>query len=96
MIKDHINVKYYSKEHDKIQAHRSSPSDYVLVNISRFAVKVLISRAKLIICFSWEERLPRVSILACIMSSKILSLILLLPDLTLDVILQSELCSLSF
>ncbi|KAJ2960158.1 hypothetical protein NQZ79_g4530 [Umbelopsis isabellina] len=31
MIKDHINVKYYSKEHDKIQAHRSSPSDYVLL-----------------------------------------------------------------
>ncbi|KAG2174101.1 hypothetical protein INT43_004121 [Umbelopsis isabellina] len=31
MIKDHINVKYYNKEHDRIQAHRSSSSDYVLL-----------------------------------------------------------------
>jgi tubulin--tyrosine ligase len=31
MIKDHIGVKYYSRQGDRVQSHKSAPNDFVLV-----------------------------------------------------------------
>ncbi|KAG2180476.1 hypothetical protein INT44_003480 [Umbelopsis vinacea] len=32
MIKDHIGVKYYSRQSNRIQAHKSAPNDFVLLS----------------------------------------------------------------